>query len=68
MKHYAPAGQVHEDHPALKGDDGVEGVAHRRFGGGTVAAVDDEVGVTFGRTCTTKARSRARHDKELWMR
>jgi hypothetical protein len=43
MKHHAHVWQVHEDHPALKGDGDVEGVAHRRFKGGAAMTVDDEV-------------------------
>jgi hypothetical protein len=57
MKHHAPVGQVHEDHPALKGDNGVEGVAHRRFGGDAAAAVNGEVRV-MPVTCSPKRASR----------
>jgi hypothetical protein len=57
MKHHAPVGQVHEDHPALKGDNGVEGVAHRRFGGDAATAVNGEVRV-MPITCSLKRASR----------
>jgi hypothetical protein len=43
MKHHAPVWQVHEDHPALKGDGDMEGVAHRRFEGGATMTIDHKV-------------------------
>jgi hypothetical protein len=52
-RHQTPVEQENEDCPALRGDGGMEGAAHRLNGGGMVEAIDGTAVGALSGPCTT---------------